>query len=235
MKILLSWLREYVPFAGDAGEDLDALAATLAGLGLPVEDVARLGGVPGVVTARVVRTESPADATNVQRVWVSVGDGHDRHVWCGAFNFGPGDVVPLAQIGAEMPDGRTIGRRGILGIDSDGMLCSPRELGLGDDHSGILVLPADAPLGVPYGEAIGRADDVVLDIDDDGDGIPAAERERVFERFVRLDEARARDRGGSGLGLAIVAGVVRSHGGTARVGAAPSGGARVEVRLPSHG
>ncbi|MBA3605787.1 MAG: phenylalanine--tRNA ligase subunit beta, partial [Acidimicrobiia bacterium] len=165
MKILLSWLREYVPFAGDAGEDLDALAATLAGLGLPVEDVARLGGVPGVVTARVVRTESPAAATNVQRVWVSVGDGHDRHVWCGAFNFGPGDVVPLAQIGAEMPDGRTIGRRGILGIDSDGMLCSPRELGLGDDHSGILVLPADAPLGVPYGEAIGRADDVVLDID----------------------------------------------------------------------
>ncbi len=80
-----------------------------------------------------------------------------------------------------------------------------------------------------------EADDVVLRIDDDGDGIPAAERERVFERFVRLDEARARDRGGSGLGLAIVAGVVRSHGGTVRVGAAPSGGARVEVRLPSHG
>ena len=62
-------------------------------------------------------------------------------MWCGAFNFAPGDVVPLAPLGTTMPDGRTIARRGILGIDSEGMLCSARELGLGDDHSGILVLP----------------------------------------------------------------------------------------------
>ena len=68
-------------------------------------------------------------------------------------------------LGTEMPDGRTIARRGILGIDSEGMLCSARELGLGDDHTGILVLPADAPLGVPYGEALGLRDDVVLDLD----------------------------------------------------------------------
>ncbi len=111
-------------------------------LGLPVEDVVRTGGVPGVVTARVVRTERHPDAAKVQRVWVDAGDGRERHVWCGAFNFAAGDVVPLATLGTTMPDGRTIARRGILGIDSEGMLCSARELGLGDDHTGILVLPA---------------------------------------------------------------------------------------------
>src|SRR5215207_3435527 len=134
-------------------------------LGLPVEDIVRTGGVPGVITARVVRTEQPSEARNTQRVWVDAGDGKERHVWCGAFNFAPGDVVPLAVLGAEMPDGRTIAKRGILGIDSEGMLCSARELGLGEDHSGILVLAADAPLGVPYGDVTGQRDDVVFDVD----------------------------------------------------------------------
>lgn len=161
MKILLSWLQQYVA----TGDDVDALAATLATLGLPVEEVARLGGVPGVLTARVVRTDAHPDAAKVQRVWVSLGDGAERHVWCGASNFSVGDVVPLAVLGTQMPDGRTIARRGILGIDSEGMLCSARELGLGDDHSGILVLAPDAPLGVPYGETLGQRDDAVLDID----------------------------------------------------------------------
>lgn len=76
----------------------------------------------------------------------------------------------------------------------------------------------------------GRA---VLTVDDDGSGIPPAERSRVFERFVRLDEGRARDAGGSGLGLAIVAGVVRAAGGTVSVSDAPLGGARFVVSLPA--
>jgi phenylalanyl-tRNA synthetase beta chain len=162
MKILLSWLAEYVDVSD---VDFDQLVETLAGLGLPVEETVRTGSVPGVVTARVVRTEAHPDAAKVQRVWVSTGAGADRHVWCGAFNFRAGDVVPLAVAGAEMPDGRTITRRGILGIDSEGMLCSAHELGLGDDHTGILVLPPDTPLGRPYGEALGIQDDVVMDID----------------------------------------------------------------------
>ncbi|MEI2269624.1 HAMP domain-containing histidine kinase [Microbacterium sp. No. 7] len=77
--------------------------------------------------------------------------------------------------------------------------------------------------------------DAVLTVDDDGSGIPASERERVFERFVRLDEGRARDAGGSGLGLAIVAGVVRASGGSVTVGESPWGGARFTVRLPAAG
>lgn len=84
--------------------------------------------------------------------------------------------------------------------------------------------------------AVGVARDganAVLTVDDDGSGIPASERERVFERFVRLDEGRARDAGGSGLGLAIVAGVVRASRGTVTVGESPLGGARFTVRLPA--
>ncbi|PYY34396.1 sensor histidine kinase [Curtobacterium sp. MCPF17_011] len=72
----------------------------------------------------------------------------------------------------------------------------------------------------------------VLTVDDDGHGVPEADRTRVFERFVRLDEGRARDAGGSGLGLAIVDAVVRGHGGSVTVSAAPGGGARFTVRLP---
>jgi signal transduction histidine kinase len=75
----------------------------------------------------------------------------------------------------------------------------------------------------------------VLRVDDDGPGIPEADRERVFERFVRLDDARARDDGGSGLGLAIVAELVAAHGGTVAVAPSPLGGARVEVALPRLG
>jgi signal transduction histidine kinase len=74
---------------------------------------------------------------------------------------------------------------------------------------------------------------VRLAVDDDGAGIPAGDRERVFERFVRLDEARARDGGGAGLGLAIVKEVVRAAGGTSRAEASPLGGARIEVSLPA--
>ncbi len=117
------------------------------------------------MTARVVRIERHPDAAKVIRVWVDKGDGVEHHVWCGASNFAAGDVVPLATLGTTMPDGRTIESRGILGIPSDGMLCSPRELGVGGDDSGILVLPADTSLGVPYGEVTGLVDDVVFDVD----------------------------------------------------------------------
>ena len=77
-----------------------------------------------------------------------------------------------------------------------------------------------------------EGDEVVLRVDDDGAGVPEAERSRVFERFVRLEEARDRDSGGAGLGLAIVAHVARAHGGSVEVLESPAGGARFEVRVP---
>lgn len=75
----------------------------------------------------------------------------------------------------------------------------------------------------------------VLRVDDDGPGVPAEDRERVFLRFERRDDARARDTGGSGLGLAIVAEAARAGGGTARLLDSPLGGARLEIRLPAPG
>ena len=80
-----------------------------------------------------------------------------------------------------------------------------------------------------------RGREVVLAIDDDGPGIPEAERGRVFERFVRLDDARSRDEGGSGLGLSIVDEVVRAHHRSASISQSRLGGARIEIRLPADG
>ncbi|WP_127794576.1 cell wall metabolism sensor histidine kinase WalK [Agromyces sp. LHK192] len=81
-------------------------------------------------------------------------------------------------------------------------------------------------------EVTAGSGEAVLHVDDDGDGIAEADRERVFGRFVRLDEARSRDAGGAGLGLAIVAEAAAHHGGAVSVGTAPGGGARFELRLP---
>lgn len=82
-------------------------------------------------------------------------------------------------------------------------------------------------------DVVGPGDRVAVVVDDDGDGIPEDQRERVLERFTRLDEARSRDAGGAGLGLAVVDELVRSAGGTLTLGVAPAGGARVAVELPA--
>lgn len=167
MKIVHSWLNDLVPVgSADDQQRVDEVADAITHLGLHVEDVARVGStVAGVVTARVVRTERHPDAAKVHRVYVDTGDGVERHVWCGAFNMAPGDIIPLATGGTVMPDGRRIEPKPILGIASQGMLCSASELGLGNDHSGILILPPHTPLGVPYGEALGLAEEVVYDLD----------------------------------------------------------------------
>ena len=162
MKIVHSWLNELV----GVGDDVDVVADIITNLGLAVESVERVGGsVAGVITAQVLRTERHPDATKVHRVFVDAGDGVERHVWCGAFNMQPGDVIPLATPGTRMPDGRAIEPKPILGISSDGMLCSASELGLGNDHSGILILPVGTPLGLAYGEALGLGEEVVYDLD----------------------------------------------------------------------
>jgi phenylalanyl-tRNA synthetase beta chain len=166
MKLVLSWLDDLAPGLAPAGADPGPLADRCTALGLQVEEVLTVGStVAGVITAKVLRTERHPDAAKVHRVWVDAGDGAERHVWCGAFNMSAGDVIPLATPGTVMPDGRAIEPRPILGIDSQGMLCSARELGLGDDHSGILILPADTPLGLPYGEVLGLETEVVFDVD----------------------------------------------------------------------
>ena len=162
MKILNSWLNEF----GNFGTDVEKLAAAMTSLGLAVESVTSVGApVKGVVVARVLRTERHPDAAKVHRVYVDAGDGVELHVWCGAFNMKPGDLIPLATLGTTMPDGRVITPRGILGIESHGMLCSGIEIGLSSDADGILILPSTSKLGADVFEALGVTADTVFDLD----------------------------------------------------------------------
>lgn len=162
MKILLSWLNEFADF----GTDVERLSERLTALGLAVDGIERVGNrVDGVVVAKVLRTEKHPDAAKVTRVWVDSGDGGERHVWCGASNMRAGDLVPLATLGTTMPDGRQINRRGILGIDSEGMLCSGIELGLDEDSAGLKILPSDLNLGSNVFDALEIEPEVVFDLD----------------------------------------------------------------------
>ena len=162
MKVLLSILREMA----DIPSDPEVVALALNSLGLAVEETLVVGApVPGVVTARILRTEKHPDAAKVTRCFVDAGDGVERHVWCGATNMKEGDVVPLATLGTTMPNGMEIARRGILGIDSEGMLCSEVELGMSDESSGLLILPSDSQLGVSPFDVLGIEHDVVFDLD----------------------------------------------------------------------
>lgn len=163
MRVVRSWLAEYCEL-GRLSDD--RLGDIMTSLGMQVESMEVVGTpVAGVVVAKVLRTERHPEAAKVHRVWVDTGDGVERHVWCGAFNMRPGDLVPLATLGTKMPDGREILRRGILGIDSEGMLCSAAELGLSSDAAGIMILPAGAKPGRGVFDAMGVGRDVVYDLD----------------------------------------------------------------------
>ena len=162
MKVLLSWLREFAPFEGDPV----ALGDEMSDLGMAVESMDRVGeGLDGIVVARVLDLRSHPDADKIQLVDVDAGDGEALQIACGAFNMAVGDLVPLATLGTTMPDGMTIARRKMRGEWSNGMLCSGSELGLGDDHDGIMVLdPALAP-GTPLTEALDLHPDVLWDLE----------------------------------------------------------------------
>src|SRR4029078_6544110 len=100
------------------------------------------------------------NADKIPLVDVDLGDGQALQICCGAFNMAVGDLVPLATLGTVMPDGLEIGRRRRRGEWSNGMLCSPRELGMGDEHGGILILPPGLSAGRPLSEALGTTSDV---------------------------------------------------------------------------
>ncbi len=162
MKVLLSWLRDFAPFEGDPV----ALGEELSDLGMAVEDLVRVGeGLDGIVVARVLETRAVEGANKIHQVIVDAGDGQPLEIGCGAFNMAAGDLVPLATIGTVMPDGMEIGRRKMAGVWSNGMLCSTRELGLGDDHAGIFILPEHLEPGTPFTEAMGFEADVLYDLE----------------------------------------------------------------------
>ena len=165
MRAPLSWIRDFTP--GVDRTPVADLVSALNQLGLEVEGVEQPGEeITGVVAARVLDVVRHPNADKLSLVDITVG-GSETRVVCGAPNVVTGMVVPYAPSGATLPGpegGRfTLERRKIRGEVSDGMLCSARELGLGDDHSGILGLDAATELGRDVREVLGL-DDVIFDL-----------------------------------------------------------------------
>ncbi len=167
MKVTLSWLREFAP---DIDGDPVDLSETLSALGLTVEEMTFIGDiVDGVVLAKVLDLRPHPAADKIQLVDVDAGDGEARQVCCGAFNMAVGDLIPFATPGTVMANGLEIQQRKMRGEVSAGMCCSGAELGLSDDHEGILVLNdrvvPEAELGMGVAAAIGLVPDVLWDLE----------------------------------------------------------------------
>jgi phenylalanyl-tRNA synthetase beta chain len=154
MKFSENWLRQHVPTSASREE----LAATLTAIGLEVEEIVPLGeALDGVVVARIVSAEGHPEADRLQVCQVDAGAAGVLQIVCGAPNARPGLVAPLATLGTRVGE-LTIQAAKLRGVESNGMLCSAKELGLDADASGLLELPDDAPVGTPLAGYLGLPD-----------------------------------------------------------------------------
>ncbi len=154
MKVSLNWLREFV-----------ALPPTTAGTRRSPDPGWRRGrgGPPraartsrNVVVAQILESAQHPNADRLSVCKVDAGNGQTLQIVCGAKNYRVGDKVPLALPGAVLPGDFKIKVGKLRGVDSQGMMCSAKELGLGEGHEGLLILPPDAPLGAPDLRALPR-------------------------------------------------------------------------------
>jgi len=160
MRVALGWLAELIDVP-----PVDALAERLTTAGIEIEGIERVGpDLSGLRIGHVVAREKHPDADKLSVCRVDVGEGEPLEIVCGAPNVAAGQRVAVALVGAELPGGLRIKKSKIRGVVSNGMICSARELGLGEDHAGILVLDAAAPVGRPLSEVL-RAGDVVFDFE----------------------------------------------------------------------
>ncbi|RPH68411.1 MAG: phenylalanine--tRNA ligase subunit beta [Myxococcaceae bacterium] len=157
MKVSVEWLSEFVsPLPAP-----EELARRLTRAGLEVEGMERPAeALRGVVVARITAAAPHPGAEKLTVAQVEAG-GERLQIVCGAKNFQVGDLVPLATVGTTIPGGPTIQRASLRGVESHGMLCSGRELGLSDDASGLLILPEDLVPGTPLASALGLEDTVL--------------------------------------------------------------------------
>ncbi len=164
MRVPVSWLRDYVDLPAEL--DVKELADRLTFLGLKLEALEAAGGdVTGPLLVGQVRSFEEEEHSNGKTIrWcqVDVGEDEPRGIVCGARNFAAGDLVVVALPGAVLTGGFEIAARRTYGHVSDGMICSARELGLGDDHSGIIVLAADTgDIGADAAQVLCLRDDVI--------------------------------------------------------------------------
>ncbi|MEE0026245.1 MAG: phenylalanine--tRNA ligase subunit beta [Atopobiaceae bacterium] len=166
MRVSYEWLKELV----DIPEDPQALVDEFTRTGTEVEKVERLGAdLDHVVVGQVVSKEPHPDSDHMWLCKVSVGrqntdkDGNPvpLQIVCGAQNFNAGDKIVVAMIGAVLPGDFKIKKSKLRGVESCGMNCSERELGLGDSHEGIMILPGNAPVGMPFADYRGMVDTVI--------------------------------------------------------------------------
>src|SRR6187402_1289095 len=155
MKFSEHWLRTLV----DIPVDRDALAHRLTMAGLEVEGIETIGAaLDDVVVAEIVGCEPHPNADKLRVCKVAIGGGETVQIVCGAPNARAGLKAPLAKIGAKLPNGIEIKQAALRGVDSHGMLCSAKELGIDAEASGLMELASEAPLGEALSDYLGLPD-----------------------------------------------------------------------------
>jgi len=161
MKFSERWLREWV----DPALDTQALAALLTMAGLEVDAVEPAApAFSGVVVAEILSVDAHPDAEKLRVCQVDIGERQPLQIVCGAPNARPGMLAPLARVGAVLPNDLTIKPARLRGVESSGMLCSARELGLSEESAGLMELPDDAPVGEDIREYL-ALDDHIIEVD----------------------------------------------------------------------
>ncbi len=163
MNISINWIKDYVDLPEDITPQELGIRFTLATC--EVEGVETSGEhLRAVKVVEITAIEKHPDADKLNLVTFMTGEG-ERRVVCGAPNVEVGKKVPFACIGTTLPGGFTLVPKKIRGIESEGMLCAEDELGLSDDHEGLMILSDDAAVGMSLAEYLGAASDIIFDID----------------------------------------------------------------------
>ena len=167
MQVSIKWLKDYIDFT----ETPEQLADKLTMAGIPVENVVDPGeGLEKVVTGRIEKLEPHQNSDHLQICTMNVGLAENIIIVTGAQNIAEGQVVPVAMVGAHLPNGMKISKGKLRGVASNGMLCSAQELKLDleklpeEQKTGIFILPSDTPVGIPAKDVLGL-NDVVLEFE----------------------------------------------------------------------
>src|SRR5436189_1003954 len=160
MKFSINWLREFV----DLPESPEEIADLLTRAGVETENIERRGAkLDKVIVSQVTASARHPNADRLSVCEVDDGSGKKRQIVCGATNYKVGDKIPLALPGTKLPNGLEIRESKLRGVESAGMLCSPIELSLGEDASGLLILSPDAKVGAPIADIFPA--DTILDVE----------------------------------------------------------------------
>src|SRR5437667_7875061 len=160
MKFSVNWLREFV----DLPKNPEEIAELLNRAGIETKNIETRGAnIDKVIVSQITASSRHPNADRLTVCEVDDGSGAKRQIVCGATNYKVGDKVPLALPGTKLPNGTEIRKSKLRGVESEGMLCSAIELGLGEDASGLLILSPDAKVGAPIADLFPT--DTIVDVE----------------------------------------------------------------------